>query len=36
MSITELQTLILNAITMGVFLGFIIGILLSVFGSRNK
>ena len=35
MTIAELQTLFVNAITTGVFVGFIIGVLLSVFG-RHK
>jgi len=35
MSIGEIQTLLMNAITMGIFLGFIIGILLSVFGKKR-
>lgn len=34
MNITELQTLFLHAITMGVFFGFIIGILLASFAKR--
>jgi len=34
MSIVEVQTLFFNAITVGVFLGFIIGAFISFFGRR--
>lgn len=34
MSIAELQTLIINSVTMGTFFGFFIGALMVFFGKR--
>jgi len=35
MSITEAQIILINSITMGLFLGLIIGLLLLIFGKSK-